>query len=70
MSEFTFIVHDFNYLTSDDWWEWVDEQSICEISDIRMEPDEVIITPSDPESFDEETLKKLQEHFIWYFETF
>lgn len=70
MNEFTFIVHDFNYLSSDDLWEWVVNQTICEIKNIDMEPDEVIITPTDPESFDENTLNELQDHFIWYFNTF
>lgn len=70
MSEFSFIVHDFNYLTSRDLKEWVGNQTICEITAINMEPDEVIITPADPDSFDEETLTNLKEHFVWYFETF
>lgn len=70
MDSFTFIVYDFNHLTSDDLWEWVDKQGICEITDISMEPDEVTVTPADPGSFDEETLTKLKEHFVWYFNLF
>ena len=69
MNEFTFVVYDFNYLTPDDLWEWVDQQTICELVDIRMEPDEVICTPRS-DNWDEFTLQELKADFIDYFNTY
>ncbi len=67
MNEFTFIVYNFNYLTLDDLWEWLDNQNVCVLIDIRMEPDEVIVTPMYPEIFDEHTLQELKDDFNLYF---